>query len=258
MLIAPSQCASVIAGLGADAGGEVAKYRAELANAEVTLWCVPSVPFGGHYTYLKVTKNATEIEYKDALPEASSACKKGAQAVLRSLGILDKELPDRSNKDLQADMWSCGLHVVKWMETELRSRRGEPKIPPTSITDITKRTNLFIHKIKVSMNEAGYTDKYKLEAKAKADAARAAKKAEADAKAANKAKEPEFATLDEALSAGLECTSCYVTKWGTKGCRRCMGKWFEEIRVSDGHGNDVIDIKGLEALGPAPMKKPKK
>ena len=35
----------------------------------------------------------------------------------------------------------------------------------------------------------------------------------------------------EALAAGLECKKCIATKKGTKGCRTCMGEWFEHIRM---------------------------
>ena len=42
----------------------------------------------------------------------------------------------------------------------------------------------------------------------------------------------EHQTLEEALAAGLLCTKCVATKQSTKGCKACMGKWFEEIRQS--------------------------
>ena len=39
----------------------------------------------------------------------------------------------------------------------------------------------------------------------------------------------EHQTLEEALAAGLRCTKCVATKQSTKGCKACMGKWFEAI-----------------------------
>ena len=58
-------------------------------------------------------------------------------------------------------------------------------------------------------------------------------KATADIKGKAKARRepvyPEFDTLEEALSAALRCTKCQATTMGTKGCKACMGSWFEAI-----------------------------
>ena len=43
--------------------------------------------------------------------------------------------------------------------------------------------------------------------------------------------EPVFDTLEEALEAGQKCKKCIATKRGAKGCRTCMGEWFEHIRL---------------------------
>ena len=41
--------------------------------------------------------------------------------------------------------------------------------------------------------------------------------------------EPTHESLEAALAAGQACNKCIATLAGTKGCRECMGKWFEEI-----------------------------
>ena len=38
-----------------------------------------------------------------------------------------------------------------------------------------------------------------------------------------------FDSLEDAMDAANKCSKCLPTKMGTKGCRTCMGKWFEEI-----------------------------
>lgn len=259
MLIPPSQTAVFIDGLVEDKGGEVAKYRAELMAAEVLLWCIPR---GEHYTYLKVTKGPTEVEYKDSLQTQSAGCKAAAQAVLTNLGLLATPVPEPKNKvtkDFQADSYSCGLHVVKWMELELRSRRGEPRLPAPTVNEITKRTNDFIEKIKKAVQEDDEKEAKKTEVAAKKAADKAEKKAKAAEKAAAEAPEPTWATFEEALDAGLKCSSCYYTKWGTKGCRKCMGEWFEKIRIADGKGKVTLDVEAVVAVTskPAPKKKTK-
>ena len=85
---------------------------------------------------------------------------------------------------------------------------------------ISNRVNVFIRKVK--------------EAAAKEDKAKSVPKA---APALPEAPpppsiEPLFDTLEEALEAAHKCSKRLPTKMGTKGCRTCMGKWFEEIRQS--------------------------
>ena len=41
--------------------------------------------------------------------------------------------------------------------------------------------------------------------------------------------EPVHETFEAALAAGQKCGKCYITVAGTKGCRECMGPWFEKI-----------------------------
>ena len=68
-------------------------------------------------------------------------------------------------------------------------------------------------------------------AKAKAKAKeKAGSKAKAKASEPKKATEPQRASLEEALEAANKCSKCRVTKALVKGCRSCMGEWFEEIR----------------------------
>ena len=108
-------------------------------------------------------------------------------------------------------------------------------MPPPSLKAMQDRGNEFIYKIK----EAGVSEETRAEARAKASARGKAKakakgeaKQQAQRRATRKPKqiEPEFATLEEALEAAKLCKKCLPTKFGTKGCRACMGDFFEEIR----------------------------
>ena len=104
------------------------------------------------------------------------------------------------------------------------------RIPPLTIPEATTRTNQFIEKL-LEARKGKAANEARAEAKAKAKAARKARGKASAAQAAKECKEPEFATLEEALEAGQKCTKCLPTRKGTKGCRGCMGKWFEEIRL---------------------------
>ena len=67
--------------------------------------------------------------------------------------------------------------------------------------------------------------------KAKAEGkAEAKKRAQSEATKTPKQIEPVFANLEEALEAAHSCNKCLPTKAGTKGCRACMGEFFEQIR----------------------------
>ena len=60
-------------------------------------------------------------------------------------------------------------------------------------------------------------------------------KAKGKAKAKGKSKtpedplasEPKHKTYEEAVQAAEDCVKCIAQKDGTKGCRGCMGDWFE-------------------------------
>ena len=94
--------------------------------------------------------------------------------------------------------------------------RGEARVRPASIKDIRVRGNEFIKKLK------DYASKPEPKAKP-APKAKAPKE--------YKTNEPVFECLEDALEAAHKCTKCLYTKQGTKGCRACMGEWFEEIRL---------------------------
>ncbi len=49
--------------------------------------------------------------------------------------------------------------------------------------------------------------------------------------------EPVFESFEQALAAGLLCTKCVATQAGTKGCRACMGEWFESLRQKAAKSN---------------------
>ena len=85
----------------------------------------------------------------------------------------------------------------------------------------------FLRKQRADEAEKAANEAKKAEAKAKA-------KARAEARAAevlDKKVEPTWATLEEALEAGQACKKCLPTTKATKGCRACMGEWFEMIRL---------------------------
>ena len=139
-----------------------------------------------------------------------------AKTILRKLGLgLDVAAPEPSNNHYQSDGWSCGFHVVKWIELDLRQWRGEPRLGAPSIGDLTVRTNHFITKIKDVFVTLPL----------------AAPKPACKPKTSKPTAEPQWATLEEALDAGLKCSKCLRTKQGAKGCRACMRAWFEHIRM---------------------------
>ena len=123
---------------------------------------------------------------------------------------LDEQCPEPCNRAFQVDGWSCGLWAIRWLERQLREIKGEPRMRPASIMAMFARGQESIDKVRLG-------------------------KPVAKPKAKSMAKvwinpEPVFATLEEALAAAFKCTKCLVTKALTKGCRQCMGEWFEEIR----------------------------
>ena len=158
------------------------------------------------------------IEFKDSLEQPAGTSQAAATRILQNLNLAE-ECPAPSNRAFQADGWSCGLWVIRWIERKLREITGEPRHKPPSLTDLCIRSKLFIERIKSAQG------KQVAEAKPKAKA-----------KAYNNV-EPVFESLDLALQAGLACTKCIVTKQGTKGCRACMGDLFEEIRMKRARGS---------------------
>ena len=81
-------------------------------------------------------------------------------------------------------------------------------------------------------------------AKAKARAREKAKEKEKPkGKVKEPAPEPEHASFVDALKAAFQCTKCEATTYGTKGCRGCMGKWFEEIRCQRAPKEYVQNIR---------------
>ena len=103
-------------------------------------------------------------------------------------------------------------------------------LPYPSLQDMISRLNEFVQKIRTSSDPA---PKAKAKAKANAEAEETQKTqqlAHAAKIEAKMAKEPKWDTLEEALTAALACRKCYGRDDGTKGCRTCMGEWFETIR----------------------------
>ena len=125
---------------------------------------------------------------------------------------LDEQCPMPCNRLFQVDGWSCGLWAIRWLERQLREIKGEPRMRPPSIMDVFARGQEFIDKVRFARPKAKPKPKAKSVAKVWINP------------------EPVFATFEEALAAAHKCTKCLVTKALTKGCRQCMGEWFEEIR----------------------------
>ena len=88
------------------------------------------------------------------------------------------------------------------------------RTPPPTIPEAASRVNHFIEKLTAARAEKGENEA-RAEAKAKAKASRKAKAKASAARAAQAYKEPEFATLEEALEAGQACTTCLPTTKGT-------------------------------------------
>ena len=160
------------------------------------------------------------IEFKDSLEQPAGTSQAAATRILQNLNLAE-ECPAPSNRAFQADGWSCGLWVIRWIERKLREINGEPRHKPMSLKELGIRSKFFIEKIRSASTKP---------------VAEAAPKPVAKAKA-YKNVEPVFESLDLALQAGLACTKCIVTKQGTKGCRACMGELFEEIRMKRARGS---------------------
>ena len=171
-----------------------------------------------HYTLLELhgAPEARVVEYRDSLFPPSETARASATRVLHKLGV-ERACPEPCNESFQEDGWSCGLWCARWIERSLRRLRGEGARQPASISAARARGNVFIEKLQ------------------DARPARAAPKPKAQPPAQQppqpkKQIEPVHETFEAALAAGQKCTKCYFSLAGTKGCRECMGPWFERIR----------------------------
>ena len=176
-----------------------------------------------HYTYLKVIRDPSghRVEYKDSLSHSVPSCEAWAKQILVNVGLegfVDEVTA--SNKVFQRDNWSCGLWVLRWIEQDLRARRGERPMPAPAVLGIRNRVNAFIAKIIEKAASPLDSEKPKPKEPEKPKS-----------KKPEKPEGPKFDTLDEALEAAHKCTKCLPTKMGTKGCAVCMGEWFEKVRM---------------------------
>ena len=224
---------------GAAAPNEVDEAFVKSVKVARHLYIVVQSEQPAHYTLVEVHKDdegGQTIEFRDSLRVPPATPPAMVERILKNLGLVDESwrCPPRCNEAFQTEGWECGIWAARYIERSGRERRGEGRLPPASITDIVTRTNHFIEQIK----KAGQQD---LERTAKANAkaeAKAEAKGKAKAKAEERAKkqvEPVFATFEEALEAGKLCSKCLPTKFGTKGCRACMGEFFEQIRLKGKH-----------------------
>jgi hypothetical protein len=196
-----------------DGGGEVGVFKAIVGSTKhvfLVLWSSPPA----HFTYLYVRNvegQPRHIEFKDSLP--GEAARIVATKTLRNLGLIENhaEAPVPCNTCVQADGWSCGLWASRWVERQMRENRGEARLPPPSLAEMRNRANEFMCKIK---------DVKKVPIEKKPEAA--SKHYETH--------EPVHASFEDAQVAATACSKCLPTKAGTKGCRACMGDYFELIR----------------------------
>jgi hypothetical protein len=221
LLVHPSVAITCYEGVPLDHGGEVANFLAELEKFK-HIFVVLQSEFPSHYTMLHIERmegHEVRIEFKDSLKSKPATARAAATRFLRGANLIKApaEAPEASNETFQADSWSCGIWATRSIERSLREHRGERRQPPRAIKALCDRANDFINKLKAASIEtkAKATPKAKPEPKGKA----------------LKATEPTHETFEHALAAGYACTKCIATKAGTKGCRACMGEWFEEIRM---------------------------
>ena len=207
----------------------------ERVKASRHLYIVVQSENPAHYTLVEMHKDdegGMAIEFRDSLRDPPRTAANKVERVLHKAGLVAEgwRCPARCNKTFQAQAWECGLWATRYIERSLRERRGEGRLPPASIADMITRTNAWIDLLKKAA-AAGLEREAKAKAKAEAKASAKAK-AEAKAKARQREQiEPVFASLEEALEAAKHCTKCLATKFGTKGCRACMGEHFEQIRL---------------------------
>ena len=206
-------------------GGEVASLIKSIRAARCTyfaIWAEGTM----HYTYLKVQQMVAagnpaydcQFTYKDSISPPSAANAEAASNLLRNCGFLagDALAPQPSNRDLQQDGWSSGLHVVKWIELDLRGRRGEPRLPDPTVDEMLWRTNAFISMTKETPRRSSGRRQEMTPHTAPTD--------EDGVAEAFSVMEPQWGNLENALGAAQGCQRCVATK----GCRACRGNFFEE------------------------------
>ena len=188
-----------------------------------------------HYTYVLLEREGegvSRVLFKDSLFPPSESAPRQVEKILCNLGVVDAswKCPASATQDFQRDGWSCGLWSTRYLEQSLRGARNEGRTPPASLKFQRERANRFIASIKAARDAR--------EEKATRDA----KKAEDESKKKSLAKarsaeilrertEPVYDTFEEAQEAASKCSKCLPTKRGSKGCRQCMGEWFEMVRT---------------------------
>ena len=189
-------------GIAKDGGCETAKYTENIKKAQAALFVIWGA-HPDHYTLLVLEcdpegAEGYKVRYRDPLKVPSKDCRERASRLLSNMDLpLSAELVQQRAKIFQTDGWSCLVWVLKWIESELRSFRGEPIRKLASHGEIIARVNAFIGRLKNSTVELERS-----EAKAKA---KAAAKAAAKAKAKPpKTPIPVHETLEEAKDAALK------------------------------------------------------
>ena len=237
-----------------DAGGETKKWIENIKKAQLVLVCVRAEP-PPHYTYLEIQKHPDReptVRYKDSLKHRTQANLDAATRILQTLKIAE-QCPEPENEAFQEDGWSCGCWVARWCEARIRAWRGEAVARPCGLQTQINRANIFIEKLQPYPEEFhAHKAKRKAEAAAKSKAIceETMKAAKAKAAKIRTTIEPTFENLEDALKAGEKCKKCQPTKAGTKGCRSCMGEWFEHIRQG-GHKSALEKLVSSSVDGKA-------
>jgi hypothetical protein len=221
ILVPPSVAITCYEGMPGDHGGEMEKFLDELEKFK-HIYVVVQSDFPSHYTMLHIERmenDEVRIEFKDSLKSNPPTARAAATRFLRGANLIKApaEAPESSSEAFQNDGWSCGLWATRSIERSLREHLGERRQPPRGIKALCDQANFFIKKIKDSSKD---------------DKAKAAPKPKPQPKGkVLKASEPVHETWEHALAAANACSKCVETRAGTKGCRACMGEWFEEIRM---------------------------
>ena len=221
-IIVPPSLAKVLIREGIDTAmltPEEQAWAKQISEAKHAYVVVPS-DAPQHFTFLEVHEETDVFEMttwniavRDSLKVNSENARVAAKTLLQHLKLVAENyvLPPSSNKCHQAGGWECGLWASHYVERALREQRGEGRLPRISEKQFVDRANAYIAKLKESSDCPKPKDK------------------DAEPRA-YKNIEPVHETLEIALEAGRTCHKCIARIKGYKGCRACMGEWFEEIR----------------------------
>ena len=129
---------------------QTSALRSQLDELEV-LYMLIFCP--AHYTMLRIqlsSPTAPVVEWFGSLPDGHSTSQECAQRALAYLIPANTPaLPPSVCPPgwAQNDGWSCGFHVLQWLELMLRRDKGEPPVPFRLFAAHIKQGNQFIEKV---------------------------------------------------------------------------------------------------------------